>query len=278
MTEILKVVDLPKSVYFYYQNHEESKQSDRDLIEEIKAIKTDNPAYGYRRVTLELKNRGWKVNHKRVQRIMQEQHLQSIAYTKKKSKYNSYKGTVGKIAPNRLNRRFKTDRPYQKLTVDVTELRWGDKSTEHRCYLEPVMDLYSGEILAFNIDLHPTVKFALKPLHEALESIPELPYRTTVHSDQGFQYQHHSWVKELKEHRVFQSMSRKATCLDNAAMESFFHLLKCETVHLYDYQSFEEVRQAAEDWIDYYNNFRIKEKLGGKSPVKYRLLTTEQAS
>lgn len=271
-------MDLPKSVYLYYQHHKEIKHSNRDLIEEIKAIKKDNPAYGYRRVYLELKNRGSEVNHKTVQRIMQEQHLQSQAYTKKSRKYNSYKGTIGKIAPNRLNRRFKTDRPYQKLTVDVTELRWGDKTTEHRCYLEPVMDLYSGEVLAFNIDLHPTVNFALKPLHEALEGLPKLPYRTTVHSDQGFQYQHRSWVKELKDHHVFQSMSRKATCLDNAAMESFFHLLKCETVHQYDYQSFEEVAQAAADWISYYNNDRIKEKLGGKSPIKYRLLTTEKAS
>ena len=140
------------------------------------------------------------------------------------------------------------------------------------------LNLYSGEILAFNIDLHPTVKFALKPLHQALESLPELPYRTTVHSDQGFQYQHHSWVKELKEHHVFQSMSRKANCLDNAAMESFFHLLKCETVYLHDYKSFEEVAQAADDWIRYYTNYRIKEKLGGMSPVQYRLLTTEQAA
>lgn len=265
-------------MYFYYQNHQDSSERDRELIDEIKAIKNDNPAYGFRRVKLELKNRDWKVNKKRVQRVMQENNLQSQAYSKKKSKYNSYKGTVGKIAPNRLNRRFNTDRPYQKLTVDVTELRWGDKSTEHRCYLEPVMDLYSGEILSFNIDLHPTVKFALKPLHEALEALPELPYRTTVHSDQGFQYQHHSWVKELKTHHVFQSMSRKATCLDNAAMESFFHLLICETVYLNAYQSFEEVAQAATDWINYYNNFRIKQKLGGKSPVQYRLLTTEQAA
>ncbi|MCM3571510.1 IS3 family transposase, partial [Neobacillus mesonae] len=241
LSEILEVVDLPKSVYYYYQNHEEFQRNDQELIKEMKEIKKENPAYGYRRLTLELHNRGWKVNHKRVQRITQEQHLQSLAYRKKNRKYNSYKGTVGKIAPNRLHRRFNTDRPYQKLTVDVTELRWGDMTTEHRCYLEPVMDLYSGEILAFNIDLHPTVNFALKPLHKALESLPKLPYRTTVHSDQGFQYQHHSWVKELKEHHVFQSMSRKANCLDNAAMESFFHLLKCEKIYHHDYKSFEDV-------------------------------------
>jgi putative transposase len=274
LSEILEVVDLPKSVYYYYQNHEECQSNDQELIKEMKEIKKENPAYGYRRVTLELHNRGWKVNHKRVQRLTQEQHLQSPAYRKKNQKYNSYKGTVGKIAPNRLNRRFKTDRPYQKLTVDVTELRWGDKSTEHRCYLEPVMDLYEGEILAFNFSLHPTVDFALKPLHEALEVLPKLPYRTTVHSDQGFQYQHWSWVKELKTHHVFQSMSRKATCLDNAAM--VFHLLKCETVHLNDYNSYEEVVQVVTEWIYYYNNYRIKQKLGGKSPVQYRALTTQQ--
>lgn len=140
------------------------------------------------------------------------------------------------------------------------------------------MDLYSGEILSFNIGLHPTVKFALAPLHEALEALPELPYRTTVHSDQGFQYQHRSWVKELKDHHVFQSMSRKATCLDNAAMESFLHLLKCETIHLHDYRSFEEVVQAASKWISYYNNYRIKQKHGGLSPVQYRFQTTEQVA
>ena len=93
---------------------------------------------------------------------MQEENLQSTAYGKKTRKYNSNKGTVGTIAPNRLNRRFMTDRPYQKLTADVTELRWGDQSMEHRVYLEPMMDLFSGEILSFNLSLHPTVEFALK--------------------------------------------------------------------------------------------------------------------
>ncbi|MCM3571544.1 IS3 family transposase, partial [Neobacillus mesonae] len=77
---------------------------------------------------------------------------------------------------------------------------------------------------------------------------------------------------------VFQSMSRKANCLDNAAMESFFHLLKCEKIYHHDYKSFEDVAHAAADWISYYNNYRIKEKNGGKSPVQYRLLTTGQSA
>lgn len=263
---------------YYYHLHNEEHSDEKAITEKIKGIKEENPAYGYRRVTLELQNQGFDVNHKKVQRIMQEENLQSTAYGKKTRKYNSYKGTVGTIAPNRLNRRFMTDRPYQKLTADVTELRWGDQSMEHRMYLEPVMDLFSGEILSFNLSLHPTVEFALKPLQEALDNLPDLPYRTTVHTDQGFQYQNQQWVRELKKHRVFQSMSRKATCLDNAAMESFFHLLKSETVHLYRYQTCEELVSSIERWIHYYNYSRIKQKLGGKSPIQYRILTAEKVA
>jgi putative transposase len=278
LSDILKVVDLPKSDYYYYYSNYTSKSDDEDLLNEIIAIKEENQAYGYRRVTLELHNRGIQVNHKKVQRVMQENGLQSTAYNKKTRKYNSYKGTVGKIAPNRLQRRFQTDRPYQKLTADVTEIRWGDGSIAHRAYLEPIYDLYSGEVLSFNIDLHPTVAFAVKPLKEALEKLPKLPYRTTVHTDQGFQYQNQQWVRELKNHRVFQSMSRKATCLDNAAMESFFHILKCETVYSHHYETYEELKTAVTEWIHYYNYRRIKEKLGGKSPVQYRTLTTENVA
>lgn len=273
----MKVVDLPKSDYYYYSSYT-SKSVNGDLLNEIIDIKEENQPYGYRRVTLELHNRGIQVNHKKVQKIMQNNGLQSTAYSKKTRKYNSYKGTIGKIAPNRLNRRFKTDRPYQKLTADVTELRWGDGSMAHRAYLEPIYDLFSGEVISFNIDLHPTVAFALKPLKEALEKLPKLSYRTTVHTDQGFQYQHQQWVRELKEHHVFQSMSRKATCLDNAAMESFFHILKCETVYSHHFETYEELLTAVTEWIHYYNYQRIKEKLGGMSPVRYRVLTTEKVA
>ncbi|AVV98405.1 DDE-type integrase/transposase/recombinase [Lactiplantibacillus plantarum] len=112
------------------------------------------------------------------------------------------------IVPNRLKRRFKTDRPYQKLVADVSEFRYGNKSQDERVYLEPILDLFNGKVLAFNISNHPTVEFAVKPLKEALNQIPVLDYRTTVHTDQGIQYQHHHWQIVLKDHRAFQSMSR----------------------------------------------------------------------
>lgn len=199
------------------------------------------------------------------------------AYNRQKRKYNSYKGTVGKIAPNRFKQRFKTDRPYQKLVADVSEFRYGGMSQRERVYLEPVLDLFSGEILAFNISSHPTVEFAVKPLRKALNKIPKQDYRTTVHTDQGFQYQNCAWQEALKEHHVFQSMSRKATCLDNAAMESFFHIMKVEVMSEH-FENKEDLIRAMTDWIDFYNQRRIKVKLDGKSPVKYRELAVQKAA
>lgn len=220
-------------------------------------------------MTEALKNIGFKVNHKKVLRIMQENNWLCRLFNRKTRKYNSYKGSVGKVARNLVNRRFFTDRPYQKLVTDVSEFRYGRESSKEILYLAPVMDLYSGEILAFNISEHPTVEFTIKPLREALESIPELKYRTTVHSDQGFQYQHKSWKLVLKDHHVFQSMSRKATCLDNASMESFFHIMKVEMMDE-NYNDKSDLIHAMKEWIEFYNNRRIKEGLNGMSPVKYR--------
>ncbi|MBS0939723.1 IS3 family transposase [Lactiplantibacillus plantarum] len=180
------------------------------------------------------------------------------------------------ITPNRLKRRFKTDRPYQKLVADVSEFRYGNKSQDERVYLEPILDLFNGEVLAFNISNHPTVEFAVKPLKEALNQIPVLDYRTTVHTDQGFQYQHHHWQIVLKDHRAFQSMSRKATCLGNAAMESFFYIMKVEVIDE-QFETKVALIKAMTEWIDFYNHRRIKTKLGGKSPVKYRELTAQKA-
>jgi transposase InsO family protein len=159
----------------------------------------------------------------------------------------------------------------------VSEFRYGGMSKAERVYLEPVMDLFSGEILAYNISDSPTVTFAVKPLQEALDNLPELPYRTTVHTDQGFQYQNRRWVKVLKQHRVFQSMSRKGACLDNAMMESFFSVMKREVMDDH-FNTKAELIRAMKHWIYFYNNYRMKVRLKGKTPVEYRNLALQNAS
>ncbi|MFL2030358.1 IS3 family transposase [Loigolactobacillus zhaoyuanensis] len=280
LVKILKVVGMAKSTYNYAVSHV-AVDSDKDagLKQTITDFKTKAPAAGYRQVTGQLREMGIVVNHKKVLRLMRELNLLSTAFSKQTRKYNFYKGTVGTIAKNRLNRRFMADRPYQKLTTDITEIRWGKKTIEERAYFTCIYDLFSGEVLSYNISLNPTVAFTMRVLESAIDCIPkQLGYHTTIHSDQGFQYQNFRWVQILKKHRIFQSMSRKATCLDNAAMESFFHIMKAEVYYQKELNTLEELTSAISSWIQYYNFSRIKTKLGGKSPVKYRILTTQKVA
>ena len=231
--------------------------------------------YGYRRIHAELKVQGHKINHKKVQRIMNELNLKCVKFVRK-SRYKSYKGTVGKVAKNRLNRRFNAPYALQKLVTDVTEFKC---TNNEKLYLSPIMDLYNGEILGFNMSKRPTLECVIDSLKQALSIIHErAEYRTTIHSDQGWHYQHNSWVKTLKQNKIFQSMSRKATCADNAAMENFFGLLKQEMYYGEEMISYEALQKKMEKYIDYYNNDRIKQKLADMSPVKYRTHASQLAA
>lgn len=266
---ILRAVGMSSSSY-HDANRRHYQQDSKHLISTLKLLRKEHEDYGYRTMTLALRNMGYTVNHKKVLRLMNKYDLLCRAFERKTRKYNSYRGSVGNIAPNRLKRRFKTDRPYQKIVTDVTELRWGNKTTDERAYFTAYMDLFSGEIISWAIGLHPTVQFVTDPLDQLLAHRPELSYRMTIHSDQGFQYQNWEYRQRLKGAKVFQSMSRKATCLDNAAAESFFHILKVGTVHNHHYANFEELRTATIAFINYYNHKRIKTKLAGMTPVEFR--------
>ena len=210
-------------------------------------------------------------------KIMTINGLLCTAFNRLTKKYNAYAGTVGHIAPNRVKRRFTTDCPCQKVLTDVTELRWGAGSIAERAYFTAFIDVYNGEILTWNIGLHPTVEFVTKPLDELLKQRSERHYRMTIHSDQGCQYQNRDYVSRLAHNRVFQSMSRKATNIDNAMAESIFHILKVGTVDNNHYQSYDELKTAITDYVYYYNKW-IKTKLAGKTPVQYRYLFDQLAA
>ncbi|WP_230473696.1 IS3 family transposase [Lactiplantibacillus plantarum] len=233
-----------------------------------------NPDYGYRAVTLALKNKEINVNHKAVLRIMRENNLLCQAFNRRTKKYNSYKETVGTVVHNCLNRRFKTDRPFQKIVTDVTEARWRNQTINERAYFTAYIDLYNGEILEWAIGHRPTVDFVTRPLERLVARRSDLPYRMTIHLDQRFQYQNCRHVNILRQARVFQNMSRKATCLDNAVAESIFPILKVGTVHNYQYKNYEELESAITNYVDYYNQHRIKTKLTGISPLKYQPISS----
>ncbi|WP_199880523.1 IS3 family transposase [Bacillus massiliglaciei] len=178
------------------------------------------------------------------------------------------------MVKKRWNRRFTA--PYQKLVTDVTEF----KSTgNEKLYLSPILDLHNSEIISFGISNRPTLDLVLAPLDQAIDLVKnEAGYRTTIHSDQGWQHQHNKWVKALKINKIFQSMSRKAKCADNAAMENFFGILKQEMYYGEELMSYGELKKKIAEYIDYYNNIRIKQKLAGLSPVQYRTQTSRPAA
>ncbi len=232
--------------------------------EEITAIYHENQGrYGYRRITMEMQNRGYIINHKTVNRLMNDLGLKCRVRMKK---YRSYKGEIGKVAPNLINRNFHADAPNQKWATDITEFALFGK----KLYLSPILDMYNGEIISYNISERPLLGQVLEMLDKAFEKIPDNT-NLIFHSDQGWQYQHKTYQHRLKEKGVRQSMSRKGNCLDNAVMENFFGLLKSELVYLRAFDSIEEFREELEKYIYYYNHKRIKVKLKGLSPVQYRI-------
>ena len=180
-------------------------------------------------------------------------------------KYRSYKGKVGKIAPNLLNRDFYADKLNQKWGTDVAEFSlFGEK-----LYLSTVLDLCSSDLVSYTISDRPVLRMVTSMLDKAFEKIPDNT-NLILHSDQGWQYQHKQYQRMLREKGIRQSMSRKGNCLDNAVIENFFGLLKSELLYLQEFQSMEHFKQELIAYLDYYNNRRIKAKLKGLPPVIHR--------
>lgn len=252
-----------------------SKEYVKELEEHILDLHKEHKDFGYRRMKAMLQREGICVNKKKVQRIMQKLGLQVTSYTRKSRRYNSYKGKEGRITPNRINRRFHTTIPHQKITTDTTEFKYYEidgkgKMTVKKLYLDPFLDMFNGEILSYSISKTPSAESILSAQKKAIEVTSDCQYRRTFHSDRGWAYQMRRYSNILKENKIFQSMSRKGNCYDNSVMENFFGILKQEMYYGNTYYSFEELKEAIEKYIVYYNEKRIKKKLEWKSPVEYR--------
>lgn len=234
-----------------------------EIRDQILQIQQQNRGrFGYRRITLELHNRGYGINHKPVRRMMKEMDVVCKVRIKK---YRSCKGEVGKIAPNLLKRNFEAEQPNQKWVTDVTEFNlFGQK-----LYLSPIMDLYSRDIISYTLGERPFLSMISSMLEKAFEKLPD-DANLILHSDQGWHYQHLQYQRMLKEKGVQQSMSRKGNCLDNAVIENFFGLLKSELLYLQEFESMDHFKAELVEYLDYYNNCRIKEKLKGLSPALHR--------
>ena len=260
---LLEIAQLPRSTFYYHSKQQNKEDKYAQAKAEIATIYHENKGrYGYRRVTDELHNRGILLNHKTVQRLMKE--LGLICRVRMK-KYRSYKGEQGKIASNELNREFRAEKPNQKWVTDVTEFRlFGQK-----LYLSPILDLYSGDIVTYTISESPNLLMVTTMLEQAFTKIPDNT-GLLLHSDQGWHYRHKQYVQMLQEKGIRQSMSRKGNCYDNSVMENFFGHLKSELLYLEEFESLEHFKAELIEYIDYYNNRRIKARLKGLPPALHR--------
>lgn len=260
---LLKAAGLPRSVFYYHQQARQAEDKYGEVKKRIRSIFDEHRGrYGYRRITAALQQLGEKINHKTVQRLMGVLNLKSLVRPKK---YRSFKGDAGLAAPNELARQFEAAAPNQKWVTDVTEFKVGDE----KLYLSPILDLYNGEIIAFETSRRPVFEMISSMMDKALGTL--LPHeRPLLHSDQGWHYRMPHYQATLRERGMAQSMSRKGNCHDNAAMESFFGVLKSEFFYLNKFGSIAELQVGLSEYIRYYNHDRIKLKLNGLSPVQYR--------
>ena len=260
---MLDWVKMARSTFYYHIAHAEDNDGYDELRRKIKTkFEVSKRRYGYRRICLQFRGDGYIVNHKTVLKLMKQMGLHP---NRKKRHYHSYKGDVGKVAPNILQRDFKAEKPNLKWTTDVTQVNIKD----YKVYLSPILDMFNGEIISYTISRSPNLSMVIKMLNKAFSKHKDLD-GLIMHSDQGWHYQHARYQKMLLDHNIKQSMSRKGNCLDNAMMENFFGLMKNELLYVNDYESIENFEKDLRKYIVWYNNKRIKLRLKGMSPVQYR--------
>jgi len=203
-----------------------------------------------------------------VRRLMDELNVQVSLYNRHRNgRYSSYKGTVGKVARNVLHQHSNKTVAFKVLHTDVTLVRLADTKW---AYLSAITDEASKEVLAFQVNNSPNSKLIMDTLDELTENIPE-GIKPIIHSDQGWHYQLNYYTDKLSEKKFIQSMSRKGSCLDNAPIESFFHLLKTECLNGFPQcKDIGEFKKITKNYVDWFNNRRISQKTKGTTPYEYR--------
>lgn len=263
LTLLLAIAGLARSTFFYHQARLARPDPQADLKAAIRAVFVQAKGrYGHRRIQQHLVREGWRVAKKTVLHLMRQL---GLVCRVRRRRYVAYRGEVGTIAPNRLNRDFTAGAPNQKWVTDVTEFRVGGQ----KVYVAPVMDLFDRQIVAYAVGPSPALTLTNTALERALATL-EAGQVPLVHSDQGFQYQHPSWQSLLATAGAIQSMSRKGNCLDNAVIENFFGHLKAELFHHTRYTEIDTVVAAIHEYMVWYNTERISTTLKGLSPVQYR--------
>lgn len=260
---LLKLAKLPRSSYYYAVERLKAAQTYGDERATIRLICEEHKGrYGYRRVALALREKGFETNHKLVMKLMK---AEGLTCQLRRKRYRPNQGHEGRIAPNLLDQDFTTEQPNQKWATDVTEFNLLGK----RLYLSPILDLFNGEVISYNVSRSASFELVMTMLKKAFQTLPDRS-GLILHSDQGWQYQMKTYQRLLAEKGIRQSMSRRGNCYDNAVIENFFGMLKSEFFKRQIFASVEDFQEKLSAYLDYWNNDRIKVKLNGLSPVAYR--------
>lgn len=273
----LKVVILPFRIKYdnfkYYEKYRPRGISHEDPYLKsgayhclVQCFNESDGRYDKYRLRQMMYDRGYHYCVPTIAKLMKRCNLKAVLATAHgQGKYSSYIGNVGQLAPNLLNRDFKADKPFQKISSDVTEI----SCKGSKIYLSVFEDLFNNEIRAYSISASPSVHFVVAGLKKLVDAVPK-DAQCIIHTDQGHQYQRDAYQEVFaKNPNIIQSMSRKGNCYDNSPCESWFGRFKDDVIKGQTYASVSELVVAIERYIAYYNNSRIQMELCGKSPVEY---------
>lgn len=265
-----KLLNISRSGYYNWLKNRNTnakiKKEDMKIKNEIHKIAIYYPGYGYRRITKELRNRGYLVNHKKVLRLMREDNLLCIKKkfkpltTNSNHKHKIYPNLIKNLDINRLNQVWASDITYIQLAYEFI-------------YLAVIIDLFSRKCIGWELSRNIDSQLVLNALEKAIKNRWKSNMKGLIHhSDQGVQYASEKYVNCLLEHNIKISMCRKGNPYDNAFVESFIKTLKYEEVYLKEYNSFYDAFDNLSKFIDtVYNKKRLHSSLGYKSPIDFEL-------
>ncbi|MGD8189344.1 IS3 family transposase [Brevibacillus ginsengisoli] len=264
ITWLVEIAKVSRAGFYKWKSTEglrvERHYEEMNLKEHILSIHLKRPFFGYPRIHIALKKEGFIVNHKRVYRLMKELHIQSTI--RKKRRYYSKKASV--VHPNRVARNFKIEQPNRLFATDITYIALVDKFY----FLSAIQDLFNNEIVAWKVSKRNDLQLVLDTTEELYKQRDV--QGAILHSDQGFQYTSQQYNRRLEEYGLLGSHSHKGNCLDNACIESFFSHLKTETSYFSHCKTEEELFQAIDKYIWFYNHERFQKRLNQCAPVEYR--------
>jgi putative transposase len=266
IVELCNFADISRASY-YKRNNRLENDSDREnatILEEMIRLYTDvEGIYGYRRMTMNINSiLSKQYNHKRIYRLMKSINMNSVIRKKKK---NYIPSTPQITAENVLNREFQADKPNQKWLTDVTEFKL---TSGKKAYLSAILDLGDRSIVSYVLGHSNNNQLVFETFDLAVTANPDA--KPLFHSDIGFQYTNRVFKNKLDSINAIQSMSRVSRCIDNGPMEGFWGIIKSEMYYLHKFHTYEELKQAIDKYMDFYNMRRLQRNLKGLTPMEYR--------